>query len=310
MGGSVRWLFVVVVATGCVKRYEMRPDAYWNGALDYEVATAGAPGVFVSEDWRLENYVEGETPRTGAGYETEIWVDNDDDGQSDTHFTMPVNDLRLVHRQTGAVVWLRTIVLSQHDRDRALDGLVRDYIDAASGLGVSALQSVQGSAVGVTRRFATESVDNFALQVDGREAFGATFDLANVDQIQLEHDRRFQRIRIVLVRTGRTYLPSPTRRSIEPFPALLLFGCASRPEDFGIVSAALRTLVFATNFLTQDDGPPEPPEASTEWPWDRPPPPPAPPPVPMTPTPVEEAVPPEPPFELPVENPAPTPIVM
>jgi hypothetical protein len=145
--------------------------------------------------------------------------------------------------------------------------------------------------------------------VDGREAFGATFDVANVDQIQLEHDRRAQRVRIVLVRTGRGYVPWGTRRRLEPFPALLMFGCASRPEDFGIAASALRALVFATNFVTQDDAPVEPAEIATEWPWDRPQAQPAPPPVLMTPTPAREPAP-EPPFELPVENPAPEPTIM
>jgi hypothetical protein len=305
-----RWVWVVaaIATSGCVKRYEMRPDAYSNEALGYEVATAGERGVFVSSEWRLENYVDGESIKTGAAYESRIAVDVEDDGTVDTNFTMPLYDLRLVHRRTGAVVWLRTIPLSLNDSERALDGLVRDYIDATSGAGVTGVQFMQGGAVSVSRRFATETHDNYALRVDGREAFGATFDLANVDQVQLEADRRLDRVRIVLVRTGRGYLPSPTRRGLVPFPAILFFGCSSRPEDFGIASSALRALVFATNFVSQEEAAPEPTEVVTEWPWDRPPPPPTAPPVPMTPTPVTPPA--DGPVEIPVESADPAPAVL
>lgn len=262
--------WVALVASGCVSQYELRDDGYYNLVVGYRVRNAGDDTAFVGPDWRLDNYSTRGSPtlKTGAEYETSVAVDTDDDGDLDHSFEMPLYDLRLVNRRTGATVWVRTVPLSSHDGERELDGLVRDYIDEVSGAGVTTVQFMRERPVGITRRFATETRDGRNLRVDGRYAYGATFDVASVDQVAVESDRRLDRVRIVLVRTERRYLPRGWRGGL---PAFLLFGCASRPEDFDDAAGALRALVRGTDFFARDDGDgEEPPRIETTWPWDAP----------------------------------------
>jgi hypothetical protein len=262
--------WVALVASGCVSQYELRDDGYYNLAIGYRVRNAGDSTAFVGPDWRLDNFSTRGRPtlKTGAEYQTAVAVDTDDDGDFDNSFDMPLYDLRLVNRRSGATVWVRTVPLSGHDSERDLDGLVRDYIDEVSGAGVTTVQFMRERPIGVTRRFATETRDGRNLRVDGRYAYGATFDVASVDQVAVESDRRLDRVRIVLVQTNRRYAPRGWRGGL---PVFLLFGCASRPDDFEEAAAALRALVHGTDFFARDDEDgEEPPSIDTTWPWDAP----------------------------------------
>lgn len=104
-------------------------------------------------------------------------------------------------------------------RDRELRILVQDYIDAVSGVGLTDVQIGPQKHLVQQRRFATRTVSTEAVTISGHEAFAATFEVANVDQLKLEPDSRWERARVVLVRTPFGFYKRFT--SEPPLPVLM-----------------------------------------------------------------------------------------
>jgi hypothetical protein len=209
----------------------------------------GKPEHFASDDWRLDNYFEKEEidnvgkktrvlePKHGAEYDVKRSYDLNDDGQADEAEKEAFYDVLLEHRAVDANLWLRTVPLSGHDRDKGLRVLADRYVEAVSGAGAIAVRFGAESVVAVEKRFASRVLTTSPCTVSGKEALLVDFEVANVDQLQLSDSARWLRGRLVLVRTGyekaiKTGSNYASTVKEVPFPVLMLVGLSSSPGDF------------------------------------------------------------------------------
>jgi len=189
-------------------------------------------GSILGSDWVIENLQPGEGTRfskLGEEYEALHGFDIDGDGRFEESVKLARYDLLLRHRRTRATIWLSVFPISQQLADADADVLLREYIEAVSGAGSFTITMADGSKVSVSqqRRFATRQLDMTALTVQGQRAAGATFELANVDQLQLNQNSRWSRGRVLLIRTDATW----TELS-ETWPIVMLAGYEHVPDRF------------------------------------------------------------------------------
>jgi hypothetical protein len=209
----------------------------------------GKPEHFASDDWRLDNYFEKEEidttgkatralePKHGAEWDVKRSYDVDDDGRADEAEKEAFYDVLLEHRAVDANMWLRTVPLSGHDREKGLRVLADRYVEAVSGAGAIAVRFGAESVRAVEKRFASRVLNTSACTVSGKEALLVDFEVANVDQLQLSDAARWLRGRLVLVRTGydkviTTGSAASNAEKKTPFPVLMLLGLSSSPGDF------------------------------------------------------------------------------
>jgi hypothetical protein len=197
----------------------------------------------LSEDWRVDNFElssdgSPKRPKNGPKYKGTRDVD-DGEGSGDLlHEDFYVFDLELVHRSSGGVIWARTIPLPPALTDTNLRVLMDDYAAALSGTGffASDVVSAGGNAVAKAQEFATKVVQAKQTSVAGHDAYDATIELANVDQIKLDPNRREAIGRIVLVRTD-YFNESLARRHLNDEHKVrrrivMMLGYSNNPTDF------------------------------------------------------------------------------
>jgi hypothetical protein len=209
-----------------------------------------------------------------------VSFDHQDDGRVDARERVLRYDLKLVHRRRNAELFVRSVPLGQGRRESELRVLARDYVESVAGAGYVNVQ-LGAIAVGIERRYATRVIEEHPFVVSGFAAWAVTFDVANVDQLQMSDDASFERVRVVLVRTNLGW-----RSGDHMYPVLLIVGYASHPDDFAQDLDGLDTLLNLIEFRRPGTiaGPPgpvttgPPPNATPPAPAPTPPPTPAPPP--------------------------------
>lgn len=217
---------------------------YTNGPHGYRVvATADSK---LTNDWLLDNYYTRGTRlvlKDGDAYQVEYQLDTDGDGQGDQSETLPLYDLRYKHRQRDAVIWLRTFPISTDLREKELRVLLHRYVDEVAGAGYEAVQLHANRHIVSEKRYAAEVLEEGNASLAGVEAYEATIEVANVDRLKLEENRREVRVRLVLARPG--FSIDVTRLGKRPvsFPVLLLAGYANLPGDFEQDSPAFESLL-------------------------------------------------------------------
>jgi hypothetical protein len=77
--------------------------------------------------------------------------------------------------------------------------------------------------------FTTKIVDEHPTTVAGFEAYDATIELANVDELKLDPASRSSKLRVVFVRTPYTRKLFATKGAV---PQLLILGYSVAPRDF------------------------------------------------------------------------------
>ncbi len=268
----------ILVGAGCGGRYEvaLEDGGFVNRVVGYRI---GPSKTFdagrTTGEWVVDNFTpEGDLKR-GPEYTTLAFIDLDGDGRREARRTLPLYDLRLENRRTGARIWSRMLPIDRSMGRRELAGLVRDFIDGVAGAGSVAVQPLgEGAHLVLERRYATKTLDQAPLKVGGLPAHGATFSVYNVDQQQVEAGRAEETVRIVLVKTGRRW-PSNAALNVNAaatdpdgsrFPALILLQMASRPEDFEATAAAFRELVWSFSLTPMEGYPSVPPEVARTWP--------------------------------------------
>jgi hypothetical protein len=251
-GARLRFLTLPLLAAfgaGCAASdpgSSLRSAGFHHGRYPYVVSYADAKlARFLPEDWRLDNYKPFEDPSAARAAGSSSWavalepkegqtlsaaIDRDDDGKVDERVEIPIFDLKFVHARTAGVIWLRTLPVSGNLREKELRILAQDYIDAVSGVGLTEAQIGPGKLLVQQRHFATRTVNIEPMTISGHEAFAATFEVANVDQLKLDPDARWERARVVLVRT-----PFGFFRGFwgEPqLPVFMAIGYENLPGDF------------------------------------------------------------------------------
>lgn len=165
-------------------------------------------------------------------YTTKFEMDGDGDGKTDFTETALLYDLRFKHRSHDAVIFVRSVPISSDLAQKDLRVLVQRYIDEVSGAGYEAVQ-IGGVNKVAEQRFAAELRDRGPGTVAGQEAYQATFDVANVDQLRVSPNARRTRVRIVFARTPfmhESVTDAAWKR--HQFPVLLVAVYANLPEDF------------------------------------------------------------------------------
>jgi hypothetical protein len=166
----------------------------------------------------------------GPAWTIGIRVDIGSDGRYDFTADVPRFDLHWTERRTGAGIWIRTLPLERRAAERELSILARDWVEEIAG-GEWSGACLGGCLVGEVRRWATTVVREELTFVAGVAAYDITFDIANVDQLQVDPTSRALRARLVLVRPGYR-MPLKSGRHRYDLTALVAVGYAQTPDRF------------------------------------------------------------------------------
>ncbi|MBI5488707.1 MAG: hypothetical protein HY905_15340 [Deltaproteobacteria bacterium] len=249
----------VAPATGCGRTAfgTLGPSGFRSATYGYQIH-AQPDGSFISADWMVDNYylAGGEwAPRTGPDFETRLWLDTNGDGLTDDAGTVPTYDLLLRNRRDAGTIWVRVFPLSTRFDQTELRVLARKYVDSVSGTGTVVTGISQGEGqvevVEESNRFATRTLEEAPMAVDGFEAYRVTFEVANVDQLSLAESSRWERAVVVFVRAGFLWRPDSSRDSAL-FPATVMLGYSNLPEDFEAHLADFESLIAALDWLDEE----------------------------------------------------------
>jgi len=235
---------LVFLATACQPaKGSLMPTGYQSEKPTYRVVKTGE--TFLGDSWMLDNYFTDRlgryVPKNEGIYTTTFSFDLDGDGKFDDKYDAPTYELRFQHKRHEAFIWLRCIPLSAELRDKDLRVLMKNYVDEVAGAGYEAVQ-LSGAHAVVERRYAAEVVDQSEAKLAGRDAYHATIDVANIDQIKLTPSTRRVRVELVFLRPGTDY-ELRTNEFGHTFPALLMIGYANLPDDFVADAPAFRTFL-------------------------------------------------------------------
>ncbi|MBI5490798.1 MAG: hypothetical protein HY905_25925 [Deltaproteobacteria bacterium] len=227
-------------------------DGYYSEAGPFRIAYVDATTrAVMGPGWMLDNWMPfpNGSPRTqikSAEWMTELLVDAAEDGRYDFTAEIPKFDLHWTERHTGALIWIRSLPLSRRLADRDLSVIGHDWVEEIAG-GEWWAACLGGCAVGEERHWATTLVSEELTFVSGVGAFDVTFDIANVDQLQLDPDARTARARLVLVRPG---YRMPLRGGEHRYeaPTLVALGYAQTPDRFDEHAAEFEDLLRRIDF--------------------------------------------------------------
>jgi hypothetical protein len=215
-----------------------REDGFHHADYPYIIRySSPATREFVSSEWRIDNYVLGDDGRPKSAknvapyYGTQS-VDLDGDGKpekDDVYFF----DLKLDDKKTSATIWVQTIPLGPNEAERDLRVLMDEYVEGVSGTGFYAVGPIWPDDKREVRlkSYAAKVTESAPAKVSGLEAFQATIELANLDQMKLDPQSRSSIARVLLVRTG--YMKAWDMPSkVVKVHTCMRIGYEARPQDF------------------------------------------------------------------------------
>jgi len=212
-----------------------RADAYHHGLYGYLVDYE-SPGQLLDSEWKLENYQldekgQPDVTKVGPKYRYTLYADLDGDGTLEPSEELDFVDLRLVHRRTAAEIWLQTIPMSQTLAETDLAVLGKAYVNAVAGSGLL-VERIGDAITAKKQTYATRIVEEKATSIDGAPAHRVTFEMASVDQLELDPKSRWQRVSVVLARPGFFWPPPDAKKLEQLFPVLMVAGYESQPDRF------------------------------------------------------------------------------
>lgn len=227
-----------VAASGCSSSLsDFSAGRYVHPAYDIAVGgadSAGAPGELLGSDWRLDNYyLNGGAlrPKLGSAYVRSIRLDRNGDGVGDESHSVPVYDLRYENRVSGGVIWLSTFPIDTSLERTDLEVIARRYLQAVSGVGVAVVEIQDNQVISEVRRFATRNVTIERSVIDGQEAVVVQYELANVDEVQVDENGAWAPARVTIFRPPAAW--SPSRHAIDQtWPVISMVGLRALPERF------------------------------------------------------------------------------
>lgn len=185
--------------------------------------------------WILDNFYKKKRSlieKKTADYRTTLAIDSDGDGASDIKQEIATFDLRFVHRNRDAVVWLRTIPISSDLTDMELPVLAQRYVDGMAGAGYAAVQVNATTVVAAERRYAARIAERATGRVGGLSAFIATVDLANIDQFNVTPGVYTSRIELVFLKAPFPHTYYRRGKDRVDLPVLIVAGYKNLPGDF------------------------------------------------------------------------------
>jgi hypothetical protein len=226
----------------------------------------------LGDDWRLENYRKAsEEPgkpteiERKTGYDATYELDFNDDDAVDAKEQLPYPDLLFLHRKTNARLEIATVLLDDRLRDKELRVLLDDIVESQSGTR-SLFVGVGKVAAGIQKRFASRLLESGEATLDGHQGLVATFERADIDQLQLNPDARWRRSRLFLMHAPFDHYVSdqpPGNDAIDAAPniskgfakfhkyaVLLAVEYTNTPEDFEAQYPDFVRLLNKTHMLT------------------------------------------------------------
>jgi hypothetical protein len=245
MRSAVNWVLFAMSAlcllSGCsTLQGEHRPTAFVSVQRSYSVEYVDrGKRQLLPSPWVLSNFeYDGALPtkeRTKGRFESEFqW-----EMKSGAIVRATTTTYELLFRHTSnAEIWVRLLPIPQAMRGRQVRYAAEEFVNSFSGSVVS--DWLDGS--GIARRVATQIIESKAIKVDGHPARQVTFDIANLDQLQLDPNAPRTRARIVLVKAGlrKSILHS---QNLQRVAAYLMLGYLNDAARFADEAAAFDSLV-------------------------------------------------------------------
>jgi hypothetical protein len=222
---------------GCQSSGFFEASAFRSTKYPYTIRYADPEErALLSSDWVVENYyADGSgkptTSKMGRQYQKDREIE-----LASGHTTVrsfDVYDVLLVHRASDAVIWLRSIPLSPRQSGLNLRVAAEQYAEGLSGSGFYATDL--GPRRVEAQTYASHMTSGRPVMVAGLEAYEATLEVANVDQLKLDPAGRAAMIRVVFVRTP--FTTDPHSEGSEKLPVMWMIGYANNPTDFEAQSA-------------------------------------------------------------------------
>ena len=174
-------------------------------------------------DWELENYfenVKGKPTREknqGIYQDKMEWID---EGGVSSKPSYVVNDLKFRHG-SGSILVVSTVAVPPHLRRLRLSAVAEQWANSYSGMQFSFKS-------GEAHRSASKILESKARNVGGRAAREVTFDVVDVDQLQLDADAPRARVRAIFIQAPLTKeFISTSLSAPSSAPAFLFVGLAS-----------------------------------------------------------------------------------
>jgi hypothetical protein len=236
----------------------LQDDVFRHVTYDYGVTLARGSGQLMGDDWRLDNYVAtpnglGEPKRTSA-YMSRISLDHDGDDVRDMNLSIPTYDLLFKHRRNDGLIFVSTFPISQHDSERDLSVMLRDYVESASHAG-RITHNYQQRTSRTSAQMASRILTSREVSVDGFPAHEVIFEVANVQQLELTPSARWERGHVVLVRTELVFNDmqfrerAPVTGTTRPpreghfYPVLMVIGYSNHPDEYDAGHPDFRSLL-------------------------------------------------------------------
>lgn len=242
---------ILVAALGLFAGCRAREVGHFGEGAFYHVrdhyrvryGTEGDPArALLPAEWRIDNYqVDGNGRPTLARRARRFRIDYTIEHASGHRVRVrgvELFDLRYTNRRDGAVIFARTLPLSTSAADRELEGLMRDYVDRASG-GSYVAVSLLGRPAVLEQRWAPRVLREGPAVVSGQPGYYATVEMVDVDRHRVDPSSRGETITLVMMRPGH----HRWRAGESALPMLVLFGLATRPEHHDEHLEQLRSFI-------------------------------------------------------------------
>jgi hypothetical protein len=184
-------------------------------------------------DWMLSNFDQDPNGRPTRMRTDGIYRSNVDwlwgDGKA-SWVTFVTHELKFTHRASDASIWVRVLPIPASVGGKTLKVLAESW---AHGLNGTVLDYTFSSSVDA-HRIATKLTSSKVVNVSGQPAYEVTFDLVNLDQLQLDANAPRTRVRAIFISGPlQKRLDSASHDAVGGLtPAVLFVGISARADIF------------------------------------------------------------------------------
>ncbi len=249
--GVVLSLVLVACGGGRFRAGTFDTRGYRHPYVEYRIAGLGG-GALLGDSWMLDNYRDARFLRETAPYTVTRRYDVDGDGDIESLGLRPLDDLRYRSTRDAGSIWVRTLPVPSALATTEMSVLMRLLVDGVASTGTVAAAVDREVAIATSRTYTASILEAQSTAVDGREAYAATIDVANVAQLQLDPTARTERVRLVLVRTDFRVPLYPDDFDAGIAPGLLVLGYSNLPAEFDRSLPEFEDLVRRVVFETEE----------------------------------------------------------
>ncbi len=237
--GGIGILGLALMACHVARPPEFGANGFEASSAGYHIRPlAGAQaGTVLPPVWQLDNFYLDPTthafaPKPAPEYRITYELDGDGDGITELREPAALYDLRFIHAQFQAALWVRAFPVARALQSLDLDVLLKDYVIEVSHVGAEAVRFDQ--RVNEEKpRYATHITRETVGKLAGLDAVDADVEVADREQLALNQTTSWRRMRLILARGPALH----ETRSGASFPVVIVLAYASFPEHFVDVQA-------------------------------------------------------------------------